>query len=119
VTYTNPTGADVTVDLVAVNISAVPRTEYLLTSSASGYQEFQERLRRGRLLTMDAPQAPPDSLTVDAVFLNGAAWSVDSNGILPSLPVVGNTITNPNQGIVLPPYSYGFLQFPGETLKAC
>lgn len=118
-TFTNPTGVDVVLDLQAVNITTVGRTEYILTSTAAGYTESRARLAAGQLRTPATAQDIPDSLTADAVFLNGQAWDVDSNGILPDLPVVGNTVTDPSQPMLLPPYSYGFLQFAGATTHSC
>ncbi len=121
ITYTNPTGADIVLDVSAVNITNAPRTEYILTSSAAGYAESRARLARGldALATLAAPLDPPASNTADAVFLNGASWTVDSNGILPALPVPGNVVNDPSQPMVMPPYSYGFFQFQGANTQAC
>lgn len=124
ISYANPTGADVQVDLSAVNVSTpAPRTEYFVTSDAASYTDSRARVAAGVLRTVAQAalrdRDPPASLTSDVVYLNGQLWQVDDNGILPALPVVGNTVTDNSQPLVLPPYSWGYVQYPGDTVHAC
>lgn len=97
--------------IVPTLVSATPRTEYFLTSSAASYSE--------RAANRGVPDAPlPLSLWDDAVFLNGVRMTVDSQGRLPVYPIPGHRVTSP-QSIVLPGYSYGFIDFTGANVPAC
>lgn len=120
--FSNPTGADVTLSFSVTSggRTAVPRTEYILTSSASAIIESKERLARGKPATLENPIDPPASLYSDDTYLNGVLWLVDSNGILPAAsPVPGADVNDPTQAIVFPPFSHGFIRFAGDSIKAC
>lgn len=120
--FSNPTGADVTLSFSVTSggRTAVPRTEYILTSSASAIIESKERLARGKPATLENPIDPPASLYSDDTYLNGVLWLVDSNGILPAAsPVPGVDVNDPTQAIVFPPFSHGFIRFAGDSIKAC
>ena len=90
-TYLN-TGTDQLSITVAGVGATGPRTEYFLTS-------------------------PSNALDSDVVLLNGAAMTVDGNGVLPTYPVAGhsNSASGP---IEVPPTSVGFivLEAAGATL---
>jgi hypothetical protein len=120
--YSNPTGADITLDFAVSsgNRTAVPRTEYILTSSAMSILESRKRLLIGKPATLLDPIDPPSSLNGDETYLNGKLWLVDENGILPAAsPVPGNDVNDSSQAIVFPPYSHGFIRFAGDGIKAC
>ena len=120
--WTNPTGADVTLDVVIPDTPAAPRMEFTLTSSAAGYSESHARVAAGRAATMASPLAPPASLTDDALFLNGARLQADENGVLPwvnGAVGAGRVVTDPSEPIIMPPFSYGFIQLPGSAPHAC
>ena len=122
VSWTNPTGVDVTVNFSSVMIPAVPRSEYTLTSSSSAYYQSQERVAAGKAFTTSSPQDPPASLQDDVVYMNGALLQTDSNGVLPwpnGAVGAGKSVTDPSVPLVFPPYSYGFIQFPGSKPKGC
>jgi hypothetical protein len=119
-TLTNPTGMDVTVNVVGDNINAAPRTEYILTSSPAAYAESRARLAAGALRTTpETAVDPPASLSNDAVFNNGVQLTVDGNGVLPAVPIPGKAVTDPSTPLVLPPYSYAFVTFAGAAGSAC
>lgn len=120
--FSNPTGADVTLSFAVTSggLTSVPRTEYILTSSATAITKSKERLASGKPATLENPMDPPASLSGDDTYLNGILWLVDSNGILPAAsPVPGADVNDPTQAIVFPPYSHGFIRFPGNGIKAC
>ena len=118
VSFANPTGVDVTLDVVT-SLPAAPRNEFFLTSSTSSYTEWQRRVAQGQLHTVHRPADPPSTLDVDAAFLNGVELTVDAMGLLPVSPIPGRAVTDPTAPLVIPPYSYGFIQYPGAGLKAC
>lgn len=124
--YANPSGADVTLTVAASNLTAAPRREFLMTSSAAEYAAFTARVATGALATTAAPRAPPPSLQDDAAYLNGALLAVDDNGVLPwpnGAWDAGRLVTDPAAPLVLPAYSYGFVEYPapadGSTIRAC
>lgn len=97
VTYFNANPAAVELQLPA-GVPASPRTEFLLTSGAAGYD--------------------PTALTGDRIFLNGNLLSADASGALsPPFPFPGRAV--PSGGLVLPPLSYGFLVLEGAATPAC
>jgi len=87
--------------------SLMPRTEYILTSSAAEYHSPQ--------YSMDAL---PPTLFNDAIFLNGVRMTVDATGRLPQYPIQGKTV-NTADAPLLPAYSYGFIVFPEAGVAAC
>jgi len=123
--FANPTGADVSFSVATAsgNLTAAPRTEYVLTSSAAAYHGARARAAAGAPATLAAPLDPPASLTGDDTFLNGAPWTVDSNGLLPAAsPVPGSDVEDPDQPVLMPAYSHGFVRFPSGPsggLHAC
>ena len=74
-----------------LGLPPAPRTEFILTS--------------------------PAGLYADSVQLNGAVLEALETGELPAWPVPGKSV--PEGGIVLPPFSFGFLMLDAADAPAC
>ena len=108
-TFFNMQGAPLTLSVPQLPPAALaPRTEYMLTSSAS-----MPAAAAGREADW------PPSLTADAIFLNGAQLATNADGSLPQWPIPGRQVTDPAQPINVPPWSYGAVIFPAAGAEAC
>ena len=117
-TFVNPTGADVNVTVAGGGAATSgQRTEYFLTSDAQTYHAWEKRMAAGILVT--APVAPPESLTADEIYMNGVLQTVDASGVQPHQPMPGRVVKDGSTPLILPPYSYGFVAYSGDTPKGC
>ena len=91
-TYLN-TGTDALTISVGANAPSGPRTEYFLT-------------------------APSNALSSDILLLNGAAMTVDANGVLPAYPVPGHA-NSAGGPIAVPPTSVGFIVLEAAAASLC
>ena len=94
-------------------IGSASGDEYILTPTADAYTAFAARRATGTL-NVRAPggadptaSAPPDSLQLDTIFLNGEQLTVDDDGVPTEFPLPGVPVS-PGGGFSAPPYSYGF-----------
>lgn len=107
---------DSDVSLAVSGTASVPRTEYMLTPTADSYTASRVK-RAGSQASADG--APPTTLQNDEIYLNGQQMTVGADGILPEFPILGNTVTDPSQALVIPAYSYGFITFDGAGATVC
>jgi hypothetical protein len=99
--YSNGHTASVTVQSIN-GIPLSPRVEFILTPTANARSK---------------PPVPSD-LQLDEIYLNGVKMTVDSNAMLPVIPVPGHSVSAADP-LVLPAFSYGFVQLTASTIPAC
>ena len=93
-----------------------------MTSSAAAYTESRERMASKTLFTSSNPSDVPASIQDDAAYLNGVLLTVNEQGLLPwenGAIDAGKEVTDASTPIVLPPFSYGFIEYHGANPKGC
>lgn len=94
-TYFNMLSTNVTI-LFPATLNTSTRTEFFLTSTETVFNN------------KDTSTVPPNSLTNDAIFLNGNQLYTNEDGTLPQFPILGRKVTGSSVAVA-PPWSYGFI----------